>query len=47
MVLFPSKSTICEMVLATLALKRVRHDEHAEEVNAALMRMAARAGMQR
>lgn len=34
------------MVLADACVK-VRHDEHAEEVEAALMRMAARAGMQR
>ena len=46
MVLFPPKSTICEMVLATLALKCVMMSTP-RKLNAALMRMAARAGMQR
>ena len=42
MVLFPPKSTICEMVLATLALKCVMMSTP-KKLNAALMRMAARA----
>ena len=46
MVLFPPKSTIWEMVLATLALKCVMMSTP-RKLNAALMRIAARAGMQR